>query len=175
MKQGDLLGEMLDAAADRLAVYGYLLTGSQHAGEDLVQDAIVKVFVRHRRLDGARAAEAYVRAAMRTIHVDRMRRETRWRGLMPRLADRGEAPDASAVVDDRDRISRALALLAPQERAVVVLRFYDDLKVTDIAGQMHLAEGTVKRYLSNALDKLAGVLGTLDDTTERIGLVERKK
>ncbi len=175
MRQRVVLGEMLDVAADRLAAYGYLLTGSQHAGEDLVQDAIVKVFVRQRRLDGSRAAEAYVRAAMRTLHLDRMRRETRWRGLMPRLIDRSDAPDASAVVADQDQIGRALNLLAPQERAVVVLRFYDDLKVGDIAAQMHLAEGTVKRYLSNALDKLAGVLGTLDETTERIGLVERKK
>ncbi len=175
MKQRDVLGEMLDVAAHRLAAYGYLLTGSQHAGEDLVQDAIVKVFVRQRRLDGPQAAEAYVRAAMRTLHVDRMRRETHWRGLMPRLVGRSEAPDASAVVADQDQIGRALSLLAQQERAVVVLRFYDDLKVTDIAAQMHLAEGTVKRYLSNALDKLAGVLGTLDETTERVGLVERKK
>jgi len=175
MRQSDVLGEMLDVAADRLAAYGYLLTGSQHAGEDLVQDAIVKVFVRQRRLDGARGAEAYVRAAMRTIHIDRMRRETHWRGLVPRLVDRSEAPDASALVADQDRMARALVLLATQERAVVVLRYYDDLKVADIAAQMHLAEGTVKRYLSNALDKLAGVLGTIDETTERIGLVERKK
>ena len=76
MKQRDVLGEMLDVAADRLATYGYLLTGSQHAGEDLVQDAIVKVFVRQRRLDGPQAAEAYVRAAMRTLHVDRVRRDS---------------------------------------------------------------------------------------------------
>ncbi len=175
MKHQDMLGEMLDSAADRLAAYGYLLTGSQHAGEDLVQDAIVKVFVKQRRLEGPHAAEAYVRAAMRTLHVDRMRRETRWRGLMPKLIDRAEAPDTSAAVADQDRMGRALLTLAPQERTVVVLRFYDDLKVTEIATQMHLAEGTVKRYLSNALDKLAGVLGSIDDITERVGLVERKK
>lgn len=175
MKQRDVLGEMLDSAANRLAAYGYLLTGSQHAGEDLVQDAIVKVFVRRRSLDGPRAAEAYVRAAMRTLHIDRMRRETHWRGLMPRLADRASAPSPEAAIADQDQMGRALVLLAPQERAVVVLRFYDDLKVTDIAAQMRLAEGTVKRYLSNALDKLAGVLGAIDETTERIGLVERKK
>lgn len=175
MKQRDVLGEMLDVAAERLAAYGYLLTGSQHAGEDLVQDAIVKVFVRRRRLDGARGAEAYVRAAMRTLHIDRMRRETQWRGLVPRLVVRSEAADASAAIADQDQMARALELLAPQERAVVVLRYYDDLKVADIAAHMRLAEGTVKRYLSNALDKLAGVLGAIDETTERVGLVERKK
>jgi len=175
MKQRDVLGDMLDLAADRLAAYGYLLTGSQQAGEDLVQDAIVKVFVRQRRLENARAAEAYVRAAMRTIHIDRMRRETHLRGLMPRLVDRSEAPDASAVVADQDQMGRALVLLAPQERAVVVLGFYDDLKVADIAAQMRLAEGTVKRYLSNALDNLAGVLGEIDTELERMPILDRKK
>ena len=175
MKHQAMLGELLDLAADRLAAYGYLLTGSQHAGEDLVQDAIVKVFVRRRRLDGPRAAEAYVRAAMRTLHIDRVRRETHLRGLMPRLVDHGQAPDASAVIADQDQMGRALALLAPQERAVVVLRFYDDLKVADIATQMHLADGTVKRYLSNALDKLAGVLGDIDAELERMPVVDREK
>lgn len=173
MSQSDVLGEMLDVAAHRLASYGYLLTGSQHGGEDLVQDAIVKVFAKRRRLENARAAEGYVRAAMRTLHVDRMRRETRWRVAMPRLVDSGELPPLDAAVADQDRMGRALLTLAPQERTVVVLRFYDDLKVTDIAVQMRLAEGTVKRYLSNALDKLAGVLGELDDSTERVSLVER--
>jgi RNA polymerase sigma factor (sigma-70 family) len=175
MKQRDMLGELLDHASNRLAAYGYLLTGSQHAGEDLVQDAIVKVFVRQRRLDSPQAAEAYVRASMRTLHVDRMRRESHWRALMPRLVDRGVSTGPESAVADQDRVGRALARLAPQERAAVVLRYYDDLKVTDIAAQMHLAEGTVKRYLSNALDKLAGELGSIDDSTERIGLVERKK
>lgn len=175
MKQPDILGQMLDVGADRLAAYGYLLTGSQHAGEDLVQGAIVKVFVKHRRLDGPQAAEAYVRAAMRTLHVDRMRCETRWRGLMPKLVDRADASGPESAVVDHDHVGRALRLLAPQERAAVVLRYYDDLKVADIAAHMRLAEGTVKRYLSNALDKLAGELGNIDDSTERIGLVERKK
>jgi len=175
MKQRDVLGDMLDLAADRLAAYGYLLTGTQHAGEDLVQDAIVKVFVRRRRLDGPQAAEAYVRAAMRTLHIDRMRRETRWRGLLPKLADRSVAPGPEAASVDQDRIGRALTSLAPQERTVVLLRFYDDLKISDVAAHMHLAEGTVKRYLSNALDKLAGEMGSIDDAAERVGLVEREK
>jgi len=94
---------------------------------------------------------------------------------MPRLVDRSVAPDPETASADHDRVGRALALLAPQERTVVLLRFYDDLKVADVAAQMHLAEGTVKRYLSNALDKLAGELGSVDDSTERVGLVERKK
>lgn len=175
MKHQDMLGEMLDSAADRLAAYGYLLTGSQHAGEDLVQDAIVKVFVRQRRLENARAAEAYVRAAMRTLHIDHMRRDVKWRALMPRLVDHRNPGRLDDAVGEQDRIGQALAALGKQERTVVILRFYDDLKVADIAAQMRLAEGTVKRYLSNALDKLAGVLGDIDTELERMPIVDRKK
>ncbi|MCB2413121.1 sigma-70 family RNA polymerase sigma factor [Demequina sp. TTPB684] len=175
MEQKDVLGEMLDAGADRLAAYGYLLTGSQHAGEDLVQDAIVKVFVKKRRLDNPRAAEGYVRATMRTIHIDGIRRQGRFRALMPRLAHADAVDSADVAVMDRARMGVALKALAPQERAVVVLRFYDDLKVSDIAAHMHLAEGTVKRYLSQALDRLAHELGDIDGDADRIGVVERKK
>jgi RNA polymerase sigma factor (sigma-70 family) len=158
-----------------LAAYGYLLTGSQHAGEDLVQDAIVKVFVKKRRLDNPRAAEGYVRATMRTLHIDGIRRQGRLRALMPRLvhADTAEPPEVD--IANRDQMGVALGALAPQERAVVVLRFYDDLKVADIAAHMHLAEGTVKRYLSQALDRLAHELGDIDGDADRIGVIERKK
>jgi len=175
MKHQDMLGEMLDSAADRLAAYGYLLTGSQHAGEDLVQDAIVKVFVRQRRLENAKAAEAYVRAAMRTLHIDHMRRDVKWRALMPRLADDRSPGRPDDALGEQDRVGEALSTLGKQERTVVILRFYDDLKVSDIAAQMHLAEGTVKRYLSQALDKLAEFLGDIEGDLERIAIVERKK
>src|SRR6478735_5118485 len=91
----DLIGQLLDAAAKRLAAYGYLLTGSQHAGEDLVQGAIIKVFIKRRRLEDVRAAEAYVRAAMRTMHLDEVRRATSWRAKAPKLVSRTDQSDGS--------------------------------------------------------------------------------
>ena len=56
-------------------------------------------------------------------------------------------------------VRAALAALPPQERTCVVLRFYDDLTVPQIAAQMRLADGTVKRYLADASGKLAQMLG----------------
>lgn len=167
-----MLSAMLDSAADRLAAYGYLLTGSQHAGEDLVQDAIVKVFVRRRGFDNVRAAEAYVRAAMRTLHIDGVRRDARWRRVMPGQVVRDHVADPAAAVASSDAMSRALALLTRQERAVVVLRYHDDLTLADVADQMRLAPGTVKRYHSNALDKLRGVMGDLDLPAARVAIDE---
>ncbi|GIG53818.1 sigma-70 family RNA polymerase sigma factor [Demequina activiva] len=172
MTDDDLLGELLGRASTRLAAYGYLLTGSQHAGEDLVQDAIVKVFVRKRRIPNAAAAEGYVRAAMRSLHVDRMRRETVWRRLAPGQVVRDEVPDQTERIATADAVGRALATLSPRQRTAVVLRYYDDLTVADVAHQMRLATGTVKRYLSDALDRLAVEVGADVFDAERIAVVE---
>ncbi|MFW7413899.1 sigma-70 family RNA polymerase sigma factor [Demequina sp. SO4-18] len=169
----ELLGEMLERASKRLAAYGYLLTGSQHSGEDLVQDAIVKVFVRRRRIPNAAAAEGYVRAAMRTLHLDGLRRDKLWRRLMPGQAVRDAQPDDTERIHAADAVGRALGALSPRQRTAVVLRFYDDLTVADVAHEMGLAVGTVKRYLADALDRLAVEVG--DDATfdvERVAVVE---
>ncbi|WP_284329353.1 RNA polymerase sigma factor [Demequina litorisediminis] len=68
-------------------------------------------------------------------------------------------PDAAEVLDVR----AALARLSPRERACIVLRFYDDLTVPAIAERLGLAEGTVKRYLSDASARLATELHTVAD------------
>lgn len=154
-----LLGELLNRASARLAAYGYLLTGSQHASEDLVQDAIVKVFVRRRSLANVQAAEGYVRAAMRSIHIDRMRREKLWRKAAPGQVVGAEAPDIAERIVVSDAVGRALATLSPQQRTAVVLKYYDDLTVAGVAVEMKLAEGTVKRYLSDAMQRLAAEMG----------------
>ena len=170
-----MMGELLHVAASRLAAYGYLLTGSQHAGEDLVQDAIVKVFVRRRRIPNVQAAEAYVRAAMRTIHLDAMRREARWRKVAPGQVAQQERPDHADAVADTDAMGRALATLSGQERTAIVLRYFDDLTVTDVAAHMKLADGTVKRYLSNALTKLGEQAEALELTVERAPVGPRRR
>jgi len=171
MKEPELLGELLDVAADRLAAYGYLLTGSQAAGEDLVQDAIVKVLVRRRRLPNVRAAEAYVRAAMRTIHIDGIRRQRRWERAMPELADAERHPDSSSEIAERANTLDALNSLSTQERTAIVLRVYDDLAVAEVADAMGLAVGTVKRYLSTATAKLGTRLA--EDEEPRVRVTER--
>jgi len=170
----DLIGQLLDTAAGRLAAYGYLLTGSQHAGQDLVQDAIVKVFVKQRRLENVRAAEGYVRSAMRTMHLDQVRRDASWRSKMPQLVNRPERDDSADDLAARDLVGRALAGLPPQERAVVVLRHYDDLQIQEIAAEMRISEGTVKRYLSQAHAALAVSLGRIEESPQPVPVLVRK-
>lgn len=170
----DLMGTLLERASARLAAYGYLLTGDQYAGEDLVQDAIVKVFVRRRKIPNAAAAEGYVRAAMRTLHLDRMRREKVWRRIAPGQAARDDVPDSADALAAADAVGRALETLSPRQRTAVVLRFYDDLTVADVAHEMRLATGTVKRYLSDALDRLADEVDPATLDREYIAVVDRE-
>lgn len=163
---GDAADRTLEALArDRgpdLVAYATLLTGGDRASaQDLVQDAVVKVFGRMRNGFTPDVAEAYVRRTILTLYVDGFRRRRGWSAVRhlvvaPASAAPAEAPDGAA---ERLDLRAALRGLAPQERAAVVLRFYEDLTVPDVADRMGLAEGTVKRYLSNALHKLGTRLG----------------
>jgi len=170
-----VLRETLAVGSARFAAYGYLLTGSQDAGEELVQEAIVKVFARRRAIPNARTGEAYVRATMRTLHVDGIRRAVRWRRVMPGQVAAPAVDDAAAAIDTADAMGHALATLTPQQRTAIVLRYYDDLALADVASAMGLAVGTVKRYLSDALDRLAAAVGDQDLEFERIAVTERGK
>ena len=170
-----VLRETLAEGSGRFAAYGYLLTGSQDAGEELVQEAVVKVFARRRAIPDAKAGEAYVRATMRTLHVDGIRRAVRWRRIMPGQVPPAAIDDAAASIDAADAMGRALATLTPQQRTAIVLRYYDDLALADVAAAMGLAVGTVKRYLSDALDRLAAAVGDQHLEFERIAVTERGK
>lgn len=159
----DVLADLMARRWRDLVAYAALCTGDLTAAEDLVHDALVKVFGRMRAGFEPDVAEAYVRTAIVSLYVDSFRRRRLWRERAHLVAPVGdEAPDplrgAAAALDLR----AALAGLGPQERACVVLRYYADRTVPEIAAELHLAEGTVKRYLSNALHRLHDRLGALD-------------
>ena len=161
------LGALVRERGRDLSAYAYMLTGEHASAQDLVQDAIVKVFARARTGFVPDVAEAYVRRTMLTLYVDGYRRRRTWTGVRAVIA--AGVPETTAHESgtaDRIDLRAALRTLAPQERAVVVLRFYEDLTVPEIADRMHLATGTVKRYLSNALTKLETTMGPLDEVPD---------
>lgn len=154
-----------------LNAYAYLLTGDLRDAEDLVQEALVKTFIRGRHLEIA-SAEGYVRTAILTTWIDTYRRRRQWERVRHLLV-RGERKDGPAdEVAARSDVRAALGRLAPQQRACVVLRYYDDLTVSEIADRLGLADGTVKRYLSVAVGRLETLLGPLSPpATDRTILV----
>ena len=130
----------------------WLLTGDAHKAEDLVQTALMKCWRRWSSIADDGAVEAYVRRAMVTTYTDWWRRK--WRSEYPT----DELPDgidtAAYAVEERQDALEALAELPRGQRAVLVLRFYDDLTVAQTAEILGISEGTVKSQTSRALDAL---------------------
>ncbi|WP_298455027.1 sigma-70 family RNA polymerase sigma factor [uncultured Cellulomonas sp.] len=159
----DVFATFVDERGSALVAYAYLLTGELMAAQDLTQEALLKVFVRSRSGSAPDAAEAYVRRTILRLYIDGYRRGRLWTSLR-HLVTRDDAVEGHELAAaDRMDLRAALATLAPQERAAIVLRFYEDLTVPETADRMNLAAGSVKRYLSNAVRKLEAQLGPIPD------------
>jgi RNA polymerase sigma-70 factor (sigma-E family) len=135
-----------------------LVSGDPHLAEDLVQDALVKLALRWDRV-GPGEPEAYVRRVLYRDLISWRRRLTR-----ERLGVAADAPtaDPSAGTDDRLVLRAALARLTPKQRAVLVLRFYEDLSVHQTADLLGVSAGTVKSQCNAALGRLRAVASQLD-------------
>ncbi|WP_051681810.1 RNA polymerase sigma factor [Cellulomonas sp. HZM] len=153
-----------------LVGHAYLLTGDLREAEDLVQDALVKVFAGARSPREVRSAEAWVRRAVHTLYLDGFRRRRTWARLRHLLASPeqtpGDGPDGppDALGGNRVLLADALARLSPRERTCVVLHHAEDLSVADIADELSLSTGAVKRYLSDGRATLRALLA--DDEAE---------
>ncbi|MGY4770856.1 SigE family RNA polymerase sigma factor [Kribbella sp. CWNU-51] len=154
--------ELLAARGASLRAYAYLLTGEPAAAADLVQDALLRVFCRLRVGDDIAELEGYVRRAMLNQFVDGRRRARLWRANRHLLVDPVVHHDDDHAL--ADEVRQALAALSPKQRASVVLRYYEDLSVLEIADQLGCAEGTVKRHLADARTKLATQLAIPEET-----------
>jgi RNA polymerase sigma-70 factor (sigma-E family) len=153
--------EFVAARRPALLRTAYLLTGNHADAEDLVQAALVKTVPHWRRI--ADRPEPYVRQVLARESVSRWRRR-RWRetptsDLPERHAD---GPD----LDQREALRRALDVLAPRQRAVIVLRYYEDLTEQETATALGIAVGTVKSQARDGLARLRGLLPGLDEDDE---------
>ncbi|SOC53958.1 SigE family RNA polymerase sigma factor [Ornithinimicrobium cerasi] len=148
--------EFVDATRSSLLAYAWLLTADGHAAEDLVQETLVRVYVRWRRLRGGQPL-AYARRVLSNLHTDRWR--TRRREVL-----RGEVPETAYTSDPMTtELVRALQQLSPRERECVVLRHYLDQSEKDTAATLGISVGSVKSYTSKGL---AGLRPLLSTTTE---------
>ncbi|QSR26227.1 SigE family RNA polymerase sigma factor [Nocardioides aromaticivorans] len=128
----------------------YLLTGDSHAAEDLVQNALLNVVAKwHRIVDDP---DPYVRTVLTRESVNRWRRR-RWREVHTDVLPDGAVRDDDRH-DDRLVLRAALARLAPRQRAVIVLRYYEDLTEAQTAAALGISVGTVKSQARDALARL---------------------
>ncbi len=151
----DVVTQLVAERGDALSRYAYLICGDRDTASDLVQDALVKTFGRLSNGFSIASAEAYVRRAILNTYLDAGRRTTRWRKIAHLQAEPELRESRDGDTEVRIDLRGELLKLAPRERACIVLRYYEDLKVDDIAETLEISAGAVKRYLSDGLHKMA--------------------
>ncbi len=142
--------EFVVARRDALLRTAYLLTGDHHDAEDLVQSALIKVVPKWARIKDD--PEGYVRQVLARESVNRWRGR-RWREVTIDVVD---VVPMEMQDDSTDRISllEDLRRLSPRQRAVLVLRYFDDLTEADTAAALGISVGTVKSHGRDALARL---------------------
>jgi len=145
----------VERTAASLRGTAYLMCGDWHTADDVVQDALVRVYERWHRIRPD-AATSYARRVVATATIDRARRP--WR----REVSSDVLPEVTALREDETPydVVGALAQLPPRQRAVLVLRFFDDLDVNETARLLGITPGTVKSATSRGLESLRALMRT---------------
>ena len=146
-------GRFAAARGRALCRTAYLLTGDWQIGEDLVQEALTRTYLRRRQLKSAEALEPYARKVLVSLFLTSRRRL--WRRELPF----GDVPDRAVsgqldAAEDRRGLWPALLALSAQQRAVLVLRYFEDLTETEIAAVLGCSPGAVKTHAARGLDRL---------------------
>ena len=140
----------------------YAVLGSWPAAEDAVQTAFTQLYVHWPRIEPG-AVDTYARRTL--VHTCfRMARQSRRETAIGWLPDRDVAGPEGGL--ERLDLMRALAELSPRARAVIALRFLDDLSIAEVARVLNLPEGTVKSQTARALDRLQAVLVPSQSTSQ---------
>jgi RNA polymerase sigma-70 factor (sigma-E family) len=145
--------DFVAARSPALQRTAYLLVGDWGLAEDLVQTALIKTYLAWRRLDSVAAIEPYARTVL--VHTASRWWRRRWRGERPTavLPDRPVTDGTEASVE-RDRVWRLILGLPVRQRAVLVLRYYEDLTEAQTAAMLGVSIGTVKSHTARALATL---------------------
>ena len=153
----------------------YLLTGDQHLAEDLVQSALARTHRAWRRLQAVENAEAYTRRTMYHLQVSWWRRgkvaET-LTGDLPEPRGRNAGPDHATQTAIRITLRNALRKLSNRQRAVLVLRFFEDRTEAEAAELLGVTVGTVKSQTAKALARMRVVAPELADLADDVRPVD---
>ncbi|WP_231605273.1 SigE family RNA polymerase sigma factor, partial [Micromonospora sp. HK10] len=151
--------EFVAARSSALLRTAYLLAGDWATAEDLLQTALTKTYLAWKRLGGIDAIEPYARRVMVNTSTSWWRR--RWHGERPTevLPERAGVDEIEQQLD-RDVLWRHLQALPARQRAVLVLRYYEDMSEAQTAALLEISPGTVKSQTSRALNTLRRRLGS---------------
>ncbi|MBU2694262.1 SigE family RNA polymerase sigma factor [Pimelobacter sp. 30-1] len=148
--------EFATTRRDQLRRIAYSMCGDWHRADDLVQTALVRLYVAWPRVARSGTEEAYVRKILLNAAIDESRRAVRRERPTDELPE--VAAPAGVSVEDRSSLVAALQELPVQQRATVLLRHWLGLSVAETAAELGISEGTVKSHTSRGLTALRGYL-----------------
>jgi RNA polymerase sigma-70 factor (ECF subfamily) len=159
----DAFAELVRASSDRLYGVATLILRDGDRAQDAVQEALVAAWRDVRALRHPDAWDAWlyrlvVRACYRVADADRRRRIVELRLIQ----GPGDSADPSEALADRDRVSRALATLPLDQRAVLVIHFHLGLPIAQAAAVLEIPVGTCKSRLARGLDSLRTTLASTE-------------
>jgi RNA polymerase sigma-70 factor, ECF subfamily len=163
--------EFVAARSPALLRTSYLLAGDWATAEDLLQTALTKTYLAWKRLGEIEAVEPYARRVLVNTATSWWRR--RWHGERPtEVLPERPAPDQIEEQLERDALWRHVRTLPARQRAVLVLRFYEDMSEAQTAAMLNISPGTVKSQTFRALNTLRQRLGA-EQGTEAAALAAR--
>ncbi|HEX4106776.1 MAG TPA: SigE family RNA polymerase sigma factor [Solirubrobacteraceae bacterium] len=153
----------VEGSADRLLRTGYLIVWDLEEAEDLVQETLLRVARRWPRVRTMDKPHAYARQILVNLALDGGGRRARRRHELAGGEALHERPDrasarALADLDTRAELLAALGALPPRQRAVLVLRYFEDLPEAQVAQALGCSQGTVKSSASRGLARLREAL-----------------
>lgn len=141
----------------RLLRHAYTLCGDAHIAQDLVQEALLRMYERWAEVDPSRSPYAYAYRTVHNLNVNRLERRSSTEIPWGSLPDDGRAVEPTETVQLRLEVARVLALLPPKERHVLVARYLNDMSVADTAASMGVSEAWVRTTSYRALGRLKAI------------------
>jgi RNA polymerase sigma-70 factor (sigma-E family) len=163
MTDDDAFVDFVRSRATALYRYAYLLAGNSHDADDLVQDALIRLRGAWPRVQRRDDPIGYARTTIARLHISAWRRRRR-ESVVAEMPETTADDPGFADATRRAALAQALAALPPRQRAVIVLRFYEDQTEEQIAEILGISRGTVRSQATRALAKLRA--------TPRLELIE---
>jgi RNA polymerase sigma-70 factor (sigma-E family) len=160
---GAAVEQLLAARGRHLMQAAIALTGSRLDGEDLLQAALERLLLNYHRVGSD--AEGYLRRTLYNLAADGWRRRGVARRWQPVIAAPERSAGGTDAVDIRDALVRLLTQLPPRQRAVVVLRYWEQLSEAETAAILGCSPGSVKSAASRGMSRLRELASDLPPST----------
>jgi RNA polymerase sigma-70 factor (sigma-E family) len=163
----DGFDEYVLARGPGLLRFGYLLAGDRHLAEDLVQEALAHCHRKWPRIERLDQPDAYVRKAVLREYLTWRRRRSSTERAVASMPDRAAPADHADQLADRDELWLLLGALSRMQRAVLVLRFFEDASDERIADLLNCSAATVRVHASRGLARLRDAVDQLSTEAQK--------